>query len=81
MEELDEMEDSERERLEDMIAAVSLARNPDQVKEEVEELMRADRARDPCRGGRMRGETLPSPRTAQAAGFLRQSATIFGWIS
>src|SRR6266699_1753304 len=38
MEGLDEMEDSERERLEDMIAAVSLARNPDQVKEEVEEL-------------------------------------------
>ena len=38
MEELDEMEDYERERLEDMIAAVSLARNPEQVKEEIAEL-------------------------------------------
>ena len=38
MDELDEMEDYERERLEDMIAAVSLARNPEQVKEEIGEL-------------------------------------------
>ena len=38
MEELEEMEDSERERLEDMIAAITLAQNPDQVKEEIEEL-------------------------------------------
>lgn len=37
-EELDEMEDSERERLEDMIAAVTLAQNPDQVKDEIAEL-------------------------------------------
>jgi superfamily II DNA or RNA helicase len=38
MEELDEMEDSERERLEDIIAAVSIASNPEQVKEEIGEL-------------------------------------------
>jgi len=38
MDELDEMEDYERERLEDMIAAVSLARNPEQAKEEIAEL-------------------------------------------
>ena len=32
------MEDSERERLEDIIAAVSIASNPEQVKEEIGEL-------------------------------------------
>lgn len=36
--EMEEMEDSERERLEDIIAAVSLAHNPQQVKEEISEL-------------------------------------------
>ena len=38
MDELDEMEDSAREHLEDIIAAVSIARNPEQVKEEIGEL-------------------------------------------
>lgn len=35
---LAEMEDSERERIEDMIAAVTLAQNPDQVRQETAEL-------------------------------------------
>lgn len=37
-EELEEMEDAERERIEDLIAAVTIARNADQVREEVGEL-------------------------------------------
>jgi len=36
--ELAEMEDFERERIEDMIAAVTLAQNPDQVRQEIVEL-------------------------------------------
>jgi len=79
MEELDEMEDSERERLEDMIAAVNLARNPDQVKEEVEELKGLVRARDPCRECRMRGETFPPPRTLKQQA-LRQSAATASYL-
>ena len=35
---LEEMEDSERERIEDLIAAVTLAQNADQVREEISEL-------------------------------------------
>jgi hypothetical protein len=37
-EDLEEMEDSERERLEEYLAAVTLAQNADQVHEEIEEL-------------------------------------------
>jgi superfamily II DNA or RNA helicase len=39
-EELDEMEEHERERLEELLAAVTLAGNADQVREEIEELRR-----------------------------------------
>jgi ERCC4-related helicase len=36
--EMEEMEDVDRERLEDQLAAVSIARNAEQVREEIEEL-------------------------------------------
>ena len=39
-EELEEMEESERERLEEMLEAVTLAGNREQVREEIEELLR-----------------------------------------
>jgi Superfamily II DNA and RNA helicases len=39
-EELEEMEESERERLEEMLEAITLAGNAQQVREEVEELLR-----------------------------------------
>ena len=35
---MDEMEECERERLKDCCAAITLARNPEQVKEEIGEL-------------------------------------------
>lgn len=38
--ELDEMEDSERERIETILDAITIAQNPEQVKEEIEELKR-----------------------------------------
>lgn len=45
-EELEEMEDTERERLEEILEAVTLAGNEDQIKEEIDELkMLAEQAR------------------------------------
>lgn len=45
-EEYEEMEDAERERLEELLAAVSMAQNADQIREEIAELERlADRAK------------------------------------
>ena len=56
--ELEEMDDAERERIEEILEAISLAGNPEEVRVEIGELLQLAEQAQGSRGGRRRGQAV-----------------------
>ena len=70
-EDIEEMDDHERERLEEFLDAITLAGNADEVREEITELELLAVQATGGRGVRHGGETPQAPRHPPRGGVLR----------
>src|SRR5437899_11892586 len=71
LDDLEEMEESDRENWEEKLILISIARNPQQVREEIEDLNRLAKVAEEVSDCWGRSQTHQAARIAKGAGLLR----------